>query len=95
MLANIKKTFSPMPAILAQAQEGKQAKWNIILNGLAAFGVGIGSVYTEAVAMIPYFIAVGMIYGATGKAVSPDTTLIAQLFVTFMPIVILTLYVKA
>ena len=94
MLANIKKTFSPMPAILAQAQEGKQAKWNIILNGLAAFGVGIGSVYTEAVAMIPYFIAVGMIYGATGKAVSPDTTLIAQLFVTFMPIVILTLYVK-
>ena len=85
MLTNVKKTFSPKPAILAQAMEGRQATWNIFLNGLAAFGVGIGSIFSEAVLLIPYYVVAGIISVSAGIAVSPEASTIAQLFVTVAP----------
>ena len=97
MLANIKKTFSPMPAILAQAREGKQAKWNIFVVGLLAFLVGIVSVYCEAILLIPYSIIKAILQmGSSGKAsldLTSEDMMVAQLLVTVAPIIILIIYV--
>ena len=94
MLANIKKTFSPMPAILAQAKEGRQANWNIFLNGLAAFGMGIGSILAESVVIIPFMVIATILSLKNGNVASSGVSPVAQLFVTAVPIIILTLYVK-
>lgn len=94
MLTNIKKTFTPKPAILAQAAEGRQARWNIFLNGLAAFGVGIGSLLFESFVIIP-LVFIYMI--ATNQSKVDDFSgfmLLASLAATVAPIVILPLYVK-
>ena len=82
-----------MPAILAQAREGKQAKWNIFLNGLAAFGMGIGSVLAEGFLMAAIIIFKGIVSGGS-FSLNGDAGILVQLFITFVPIVILTLYVK-
>ena len=94
MLTNIKKTFTPKPAILAQAAEGKQAKWNIFLNGLAAFGMGIGSLFGEAVVLIPFYVIVGILAAVNGSAVPSDINNFVQLVATVVPIIVLTIYVK-
>ena len=93
MLANIKKTFSPKPAILAQAGEGIQAKWNLILNGLAAFGMGIGSVLAEGFLLAPIIMVKAAVSGGS-FSLQGDAEILAQLAVTIVPIIILTLYVK-
>ena len=92
MLTNIKKTFSPKPVILAQAAEGRQAKWNIILLALAAFGMGIGSIMTEAFIMIPAEFINVIVTGSF--SMKGDFWIFVQLAVTVLPIIILTLYVK-
>jgi Predicted metal-dependent membrane protease len=91
MLVNIKRTFTPKPAILAQAMEGRQAKWNIFLNGLAAFGVGIGAIYSELIVMIPYFAVAAIAFHGN---VSETATILAQLAATVVPIILLPLYVR-
>ena len=94
MLANIKKTFSPMPAILAQAGEGRQMKFNIFVNGILAFLVGICSVLTESVAIIPFYIIRAVMFHETDLSMNSDMRRLAQLAVTALPILILTLYVR-
>lgn len=94
MLANIKKTFSPKPAILAQAAEGRQAKWNIFLNGLAAFGMGIGSILGEAVVMIPFFAVATILSMGNGTTLSAEVNTVVQLLATVVPIAVLLPYVK-
>ena len=94
MIDNIKKTFSPMPAILGQAKEGRQAGWNIFLNGLAALGVGIGSIICEWFLLIPYFMAKMILSDGTKLDATSDDMLIAQLIVTVVPIIVLLLYVR-
>ena len=93
MLTNIKKTFSPKPSVIALASEGRQAKWNIFLNGLAAFGVGIGSIWAEAVILMPVIVIKGILSGGNFM-LNGDAGNIASLAATVMPIIILTLYVK-
>ena len=83
-----------MPAILALAGEGRQAKWNIFLNGLAAFGVGIGSIITESVFVIPIVFAYIIVTHSKMTELPVDFMVLSQLAVTAAPIVILTLYVK-
>ena len=93
MLTNIKKTFSPMPAILAQAREGQQAAWNIILNGLAAFGIGIGSIIAEGFFMVAIIMVKAIISGGSFSLNGQAETII-QLAVTVVPIILLVIYVK-
>ena len=94
MLSDKKETFTPMPAILAQARAGRQANWNIFLNGLAAFGIAIGSLFGEAVVMIPYSVVAIIFSTEYGKNLPGDVSNIVQLFATVVPIVVLPLYVK-
>ena len=83
-----------MPAILVQAAQGKQTRFNIIVNGIFAFLVGIGSVLGESVAIIPLFIVNLMLFREAPKERSGDFMIIAQLAVTVVPLIILPIYVK-
>lgn len=93
MPANIKKTFSPMPSVLMRAREGIQVKWNIILLGLAALGVALGSIYAEAAFLTPVYIIKGILSGGD-FTLTGDASNIVQLAATVTPIIILMLYVR-
>ena len=82
-----------MPAILAQAREGQQAAWNIILNGLAAFGIGIGSIIAEGFFMVAIIMVKAIISGGSFSLNGQAETII-QLAVTVVPIILLVIYVK-
>lgn len=94
MLANIKKTFSPMPAILAEAKQGRQSGYNVFVNGLLAFLVGIGSVLVESAAIIPLYIGGLLLSKFGGIKFSSDHQMLAQLAVTAVPIIVLLIYVR-
>ncbi len=98
MLANIKKTFSPMPILLSNAREGAQAGWNVFLVGLLALAVGLGSVFSEMIPLIPYII-VKIIIGLNAPEgytfdMNGEDLIIVQLFAKAAPIIVLMLYVK-
>ncbi len=102
MLQNINKTFSPMPDVLREAQQGKQMKHNAFVVGLIAFGIMLAATFAEFIALIPYAIIRAFLAGfqsaATGEEVSFDMTgeekIIAQLFVTGVATIFIMLYVK-
>lgn len=102
MLANVKKTVSPMPAILREAQVGAQMNYNKFLNIVMALMLMLIATGSELAVLFPVvFIRVIMAAMASGGAVdnlqldlySQDMVML-QLFVTILPIVVLMLYVK-
>ena len=94
MLANIKKTFIPKPAILAKAAEGRQSQFNVVVNGLLTFLVGMAAILTESVCIIPFFFIKAIFLHDPSMSTNSDFMRLAQLGVTVVPIIILTLYVK-
>ena len=94
MLSNVKKTFSPMPEILVRASEGIQIQYNVFVNGIIAFLVGMVAILLESVAIIPFFIINAVFFHDFSMKMDSDYMIIARLAVTVLPIIALTIYVR-
>lgn len=102
MLQNIKKTFSPMPDVLREAQQGRQMKHNTFVVGLIAFGIMLAAIFGETLVVMPYAMIKGIIAGfqsaATGEEINLDLmgeeSMIVQLFATGVATIIIMLYVR-
>ena len=101
MLANIKKTFRPLPAILTAAQAGEQTENNVFVAALLAAVIAILGIMAEIVVLIPYMFVKGIMLGIEASRTghfnldlkSADMTL-AQLFATVGATAVMMLYVK-
>lgn len=100
ILANVKKTVSPMPAILRQAQTGTQMNFNAFLNITLGVAVMLLATASEGIVIIPATIikiALSIMSSGIEDGVNIDIMgsdmIIVQLFSTALPIVILMLYV--
>lgn len=102
MLANIKKTVTPMPSLLREAQAGEQMNNNKFLNDLLVVLMMLVANFSEIIVIFPAIIikvAVSVIAsGGTLDNLQLDMyssdMLLVQLFVTIVPILVLMLYVK-
>lgn len=102
MLQNIKKTFSPMPDVLREAQHGTQMKHNTFVVGLIAFGIMLAALLAEAIGglvlAVPYGIITGFVSIMQGNQVDFDQVLgdsmIISLFATGVATIAIMLYVK-
>lgn len=94
MLSNVKKTFSPMPEILVRASDGIQIQYNVFVNGIIAFLVGMVAILLESVAIIPFFIINAVFFHDFSMKMDSDYMIIARLAVTVLPIIALTIYVR-
>ena len=101
MLANIKSTVSPMPAILRQAQTGTQMNNGKLINILLVFAVMLLATASEGILIIPAAIikvVLSIMSSGAGQNIGIDITgsnmVMVQLFSTVIPIVILMLYVR-
>ena len=101
MLANIKKTFRPLPSILTAAQAGEQMENNVFVAALLVSVIALLGLFAEAVLLIPYVavksVMAGIEAAQTGNFQlnmnSVDMTLV-QLFATVGATVAMMLYVK-
>ena len=102
MLANMKKTVSPMPALLREAQAGAQMNYNKFLNIVMALVLMLVATGSELAVLIPVIIirVVMAVMAAGGAADNLQLDLygsdmvLVQLFSTVAPILVLLLYVK-
>lgn len=102
MLKNIKKTFSPMPDILREAQQGTQMRHNTFVVGLIAFGIMLAAIFSSGIVAMPYMMVKAFLAGfqsaATGEEINFDLkgeeSMILQLFATGAATVVMLLYVK-
>lgn len=102
MLANMKKTVSPMPALLREAQTGTQMNYNKFLNIVMALVLMLIATGSELVVIFPAIVVrVAMAAMASGGSFDylqldlyGRDMLIVQLFATIVPILVLMLYVK-
>ena len=101
MLANIKKTFRPMPSILTAAQAGEQMENNVFVAALLAAVIALLGIFSEAIFLLPYMVVKGVLAGVAAAQTgnfqlnmnSVDMTLV-QLFATVGATVAMMLYVK-
>lgn len=102
MLANVKKTISPMPAILREAQVGAQMNYSKLLNIVMAILFMLLAMSSEMIVIFPVVI-IKVVMTAMASRNSLDLLqldlygtdmLLVQLFVTVIPIIVLMLYVK-
>ena len=101
MLANIKKTFRPLPSILTAAQAGEQMENNVFVVALLAAVIAILGIFAEAIFLLPYMVVKGVLAGVAAAQTgnfqlnmnSVDMTLV-QLFATVGATVAMMLYVK-
>ena len=101
MLANIKKTFRPLPPILTAAQAGEQMENNVFVVALIAAVIAILGLFAEAVLLIPYVAVKSVLAGIeaaqTGNLqlnMNGADMMLAQLFATVAATVVMMLYVK-
>ncbi len=102
MLKNIKKTFSPMPNVLREAQKGTQMKHNSFVIGLIAFGIMLAAMLAEVIGAlvlaVPYGIITGIVSSMQGNEVTIDSmtegSMIITLFGTGVATIAIMLYVK-
>ena len=101
MLANIKKTFRPLPSILTAAQAGEQMENNVFVVALLAAVIALLGIFSEAIFLLPYMVVKGVLAGVAAAQTgnfqlnmnSVDMTLV-QLFATVGATVAMMLYVK-
>ena len=104
MLTNIKKTFSPLPSLLKEAQAGTQMKHNIFVVCLLAVVIAIAGLFAEFLGITVYIFVKMFIRGfmaarnGTEMSMSVDMTsfdiLLVQLFVTGLATIVMMLYVR-
>lgn len=101
MLANIKKTFRPLPSILTAAQAGEQMENNVFVLALLAAVIAILGIFAEAVLLIPYVAVKSVLAGIeaaqTGNFqlnMNGADMMLAQLLATVAATVVMMLYVK-
>ena len=100
MLANIKKTFRPLPSILTAAQAGEQMENNVFVLALLAAVIAILGIFAEAVLLIPYVAVKSVLAGIeaaqTGNFqlnMNGADMMLAQLLATVAATVVMMLYV--
>ena len=101
MLANIKKTFRPLPSILTAAQAGEQMENNVFVVALLAAVIALLGIFSETIFLLPYMVVKGVLAGVAAAQTgnfqlnmnSVDMTLV-QLFATVGATVAMMLYVK-
>ena len=101
MLANIKKTFRPLPSILTAAQAGEQMENNVFVVALLAAVIALLGIFSEAIFLLPYMVVKGVLAGVaaaqTGNLqldLDGADMMLAQLFVTVAATIVMMLYVK-
>ena len=101
MLANIKKTFRPLPSILTAAQAGEQMENNVFVVALLAAVIAILGIFAEAIFLLPYMVVKGVLAGVaaaqTGNLqldLDGADMMLAQLLATVAATIVMMLYVK-
>lgn len=101
MLANIKKTFRPLPSILTAAQAGEQMENNVFVVALLAAVIALLGIFSEAIFLLPYMVVKGVLAGVAAAQtdnlqldLDGADMMLAQLFVTVAATIVMMLYVK-
>ena len=101
MLANIKKTFRPLPSILTAAQAGEQMENNVFVVALLAAVIALLGIFSEAIFLLPYMVVKGVLAGIAAAQtdnlqldLDGADMMLAQLLATVAATVVMMLYVK-
>ncbi len=101
MLANIKKTFRPLPSILTAAQAGEQMENNVFVVALLAAVIAILGIFAEAIFLLPYMVVKGVLAGVAAAQtdnlqldLDGADMMLAQLLATVAATIVMMLYVK-